>query len=138
MINFNSLYPEFELQTTNYYKSWLVSVIHAEKKIVGEIQFVFCDDAFMLTINQTYLNHDTLTDIITFPTSISGNILSGEIYISIPRVKENAQLIHSNFDNELARVLVHGVLHLIGYKDGTIDEKTEMRAKEDYYLNLQP
>lgn len=138
MISFNSLNSEFELQKASYFKSWLVAVIEAEKKIVGEIQYVFCDDKFLLTINQTYLNHDTLTDIITFPTSTSGNILSGEIYISIPRVKENAELVHQKYEDEIARVLVHGVLHLIGYNDSTISEKTEMRAKEDYYLNLQP
>lgn len=138
MISYSSLYSEFELQNPAFYKDWLANVILTEGKIIGEIHYVFCDDEFLLSINQAYLDHDTLTDIITFPTSSSDEILSGEIYISIPRVKENAQLNQSDFDDEIARVLVHGVLHLVGYKDGTDFEKIEMRAKEDYYLNLQP
>lgn len=138
MIIFNSLTSEFELQNPGFYKDWLVSVILNEDKIIGEIQYVFCDDDFLLSINRTYLNHDTLTDIITFPTSSSKFILSGEIYLSIPRIKENATINQIDFQSEFSRVMVHGALHLIGYNDVTPSEKKEMRAKEDYYLNLQP
>ena len=138
MISFSSLYSEFELQNPGFFKDWLADVILAEGRIIGEIQYVFCDDEFLLSINQTYLNHDTFTDIITFPTAVSDTILSGEIYISIPRVNENARLNQTDFENEIARVLVHGVLHLVGYKDGSDTEKIVMRAKEDYYLNLHP
>jgi rRNA maturation RNase YbeY len=136
MISFSSLYSEFELQNPGFFKNWLGDVILAEGRITGEIQYVFCDDEFLLSLNQTYLNHDTFTDIITFPTAVSDTILSGEIYISIPRVNENARLNKTDFENEIARVLVHGVLHLAGYKDGSDTEKIVMRAKEDYYLNL--
>lgn len=138
MISFSSLYSEFELQTPGFFKNWVADVILAEGRIIGDIQYVFCDDEFLLSINRAYLKHDTFTDIITFSTSSADEIVSGEIYISIPRVKENAQLNQSDFKNEIARVLVHGVLHLVGYRDGSDLEKIEMRAKEDYYLNLQP
>ena len=138
MISFNSSVSDFDIPRPKFYKIWLHAVIKSESKTAGDIQYVFCDDEFLLEINQSFLKHDTLTDIITFPASTSDVILSGEIYISIPRVKENAIQIQTKFDDEFARVLVHGLLHLIGYKDKTALEIVEMRAKEDYYLNLQP
>lgn len=138
MISFNSLFSEFEIQKSTILKEWLVSVILAEGRIVGDIHYVFCDDEFLVSINQTYLKHETYTDIITFPTTTSELIISGEIYISIPRLEENALINQSTFHHELSRVLVHGILHLTGYNDKTLSEKKEMRAKEDYYLNLQP
>lgn len=138
MISFNSLTPDFEIQDPNTFKNWLVSVIQSENKLIGDIQYIFCDDNYLLEINKNYLKHDTLTDIITFPSTISDTVLSGEIYISIPRVTENAEQNQDKFVNELVRVLVHGILHLIGYNDKTPSEKREMRAKEDYYLDLQP
>ena len=138
MINFNSLKEGFVLSNPEYLRTWLKAVIESEKKKQGDIQFVFCDDDYLLTINRDYLNHDTLTDIITFPTSNNPSVVSGEIYISVDRVTENATIENVLFDAELYRVMVHGVLHLMGYKDHQSDEKIQMRSKEDYYINLQP
>lgn len=138
MINFNSLKEGFVLSNPEYLRTWLKAVIESEKKKQGDIQFVFCDDDYLLTINRDYLNHDTLTDIITFPTSNDTSVVSGEIYISVDRVTENAAIENVIFGAELNRVMVHGVLHLMGYKDHQNGEKIQMRSKEDYYLNLQP
>ena len=138
MINFNSLKEGFILSNPEYLRTWLKAVIESEKKKQGDIQFVFCDDDYLLTINRDYLNHDILTDIITFPTSNDTSVVSGEIYISVDRVTENATIENVIFGAELNRVMVHGVLHLMGYKDHQSDEKIQMRSKEDYYLNLQP
>ena len=115
-------------------KNWLKSVIVSEGNKAGDIQYIFCDDNKLHSINKTYLNHDTFTDIITFSTTENEKIISGEIYISIERVKENS-IVHSvSFINELSRVMVHGVLHLVGYNDHSPSEKRIMRSKEDYYL----
>ncbi len=138
MINFNSLKEGFVLSNPEYLRTWLKAVIESEKKKQGDIQFVFCDDDYLLTINRDYLNHDTLTDIVTFPTSNDTSVISGEIYISVDRVTENANIENVIFVAELSRVMVHGVLHLMGYKDHQNGEKIQMRSKEDYYLNLQP
>ena len=138
MINFNSLKEGFVLSNPEYLRTWLKAVIESEKKKQGDIQFVFCDDDYLLAINRDYLNHDTLTDIITFPTSNDTSVVSGEIYISVDRVTENAAIENVIFGAELNRVMVHGVLHLMGYKDHQSDEKIQMRSKEDYYINLQP
>ena len=120
----------------------ILSVIRKEKKKAGDINFIFCNDKLLLSLNKKFLKHDTLTDILTFqygspvgrdlksrPTEVSG-----DIFISIPRVKENAKKYKATFENELLRVMIHGVLHLCGYKDKTKDEKKEMRTRENYYL----
>ncbi len=119
------------------YKNWLKTVISSEGKKAGDIQYIFCDDNHLHKINKAYLNHDTLTDIITFATTDNENIISGEIYISLDRVIENANIQSVLFNDELNRVIVHGVLHLIGYDDHSISDKKIMREKEDYYLHLQ-
>jgi len=138
VIIFNTLLDDFELQNPESLKVWLKNVIRHEQKYVGDIVYIFSDDEYLHAINLDFLNHDTLTDIITFDTSEDDEIISGEIYISAERVADNAGLLNKDFQEELSRVLVHGVLHLIGYGDKTPEEKTEMTAKEDYYLNLQP
>lgn len=115
--------------------SWLLSVIASEDKNLGEINYIFCDDAYLLSINQQYLDHDTYTDIISFDTS-EGNDLSGDIFISVERIKENAQQFNVSVDDELKRVLVHGILHFCGYKDKTDDEAKLMREKEDEKLKM--
>ena len=137
MIRFNSLIPEFDLTYPNQLKNWIRMILRNEDHLEGDIIYIFCDDDFLLNTNMVFLKHDTLTDIITFPTSSSNKVISGEIYISLPRVKENSKKLNQDFNNELSRVLAHGVLHLVGYNDRTEAEKSEMRAKEDYYLNLQ-
>jgi rRNA maturation RNase YbeY len=138
MVRFNFLEIDDDILDRHGIKQWLKLVIKSEKKINGNIQFIFCNDEFLLGINQAYLDHDTYTDIITFPTSQNASIISGEIYISIERVMENAISRNLKFEFELSRVMVHGILHLMGYHDTSKAEQSEMRAKEDYYLNLQP
>lgn len=138
MINFNSLDSDFCLNYQAKRRQWLSSVILHEAKITGDINYIFCNDEYLARINLKFLRHDTLTDIITFPNSGSDAIVSGDIYISLDRVKENAENLNLSFEVELDRVLVHGILHLIGYNDLSPDEKLQMRAKEDYYLHLQP
>jgi len=114
---------------------WIKDVIVNEGKSLGDISFIFCSDNYLLEINRKYLEHDFFTDIITFDY-VRESIISGDIFISVERVKENAVQFSKSFENELNRILVHGVLHLIGYKDKSKQEKDLMTQKEDYYLNL--
>lgn len=138
MISFTNLFPNIiNNENKSYYSNWLKTVIISEGKKTGDIQYIFCDDKHLNKINKKYLNHDTFTDIITFPTTINKDIISGEIYISIDRISENSKIQSVSFDDELSRVIVHGVLHLIGYNDHSVPEKKLMRSKEDYYLHLQ-
>jgi len=118
-------------------REWLMAVILAERKSAGEISFIFCDDNYLLEMNVKYLSHDTFTDVITFDYS-EENRISGDIFISIDRVRENASNFKKPFDEEIHRVMVHGVLHLCGFKDKTKKDATLMRHKEDTYLALYP
>ncbi len=137
MINFTYLLSnDLDNLNESHYKNWLKLVIISEEKKTGDIQYIFCDDKHLLEINKTYLNHDTFTDIITFSTTDNKDIISGEIYISIDRVNENSKTQIVPFNDELSRVIVHGILHLLGYNDHTDNEKKLMRSKEDYYLHL--
>ena len=139
MISFNNLLEGFELINPKQLKNWLKEIIQREfDKWEGEIIYVFTNDAYLLTINQNFLKHDSFTDIITFDTSTEKDLISGEIYISIERVRENAQKQNQAFEVELSRVLVHGVLHLLGFTDATSEEKAIMKTQEDYCLNLLP
>lgn len=133
-INFYSE-NNFILQDEIRHDSWLKSVIVSEEKKLEEVSFIFCDDKYLLELNQKYLNHDTLTDIITFDNSI-GNLLEGDIFISTQRVAENADIYEVTFVMELKRVMVHGILHLCGYKDGSLKEKELMRQKEDEKIKM--
>lgn len=129
----------FELKNPEILKSWLEEVIQKEQpKAVGDILYVFTDDISLNAINKDFLDHDNFTDIITFNTSSEVDIISGEIYISVERVKENAVTHQQDFEKELSRVIIHGVLHLIGFKDHSVEEKAIMRTQEDYCLNLLP
>ena len=114
---------------------WLENIIMSEEKKVGEITYVFCDDDYLLKINQDYLKHDYYTDIITFDY-VKGKTISADIFVSLPRILENTQLHSKDFKNEFHRVLAHGILHLCGYKDKTQEEILLMREKEDFYLSL--
>lgn len=116
-------------------ESWLEKLIVAEGKKPGKISYILCDDAFLLKVNQDFLQHDFYTDIITFDY-VKGKTISGDIFVSLQRVSENAELLSKDFEEELKRVLAHGVLHLCGYKDKTDEEKKEMRGKEDFYLSI--
>jgi probable rRNA maturation factor len=117
--------------------NWIKSVIKREGKHPGEITFVFCSDKYLLDLNRRFLNHDYYTDIITFD-STTEKAIAGEIYISIDRVNENAADLKVSFDQELRRVIIHGVLHLLGYADSSKAQKEAMRLKEDACLSLLP
>ena len=125
---------DFELPNAIKTTNWLNSVVEQEGKTLGEITIIFCSDAYLYDLNIKYLNHDTLTDIITFDYVV-GKELHGDVYISVDRVKENAEIYKCSYQQELHRVMVHGVLHLCGYKDKSSVDSVIMRAKEDYYLN---
>ena len=138
MISFDSNLPGFSLMNKAVYRNWIKQVIAHEAKTVGDIYYIFLSDDDLLIINQQYLNHHNYTDIITFPLSESDDTIRGEIYISIDRVQENSKLNRIVFEKELSRVIIHGVLHLLGYDDHSTEEKKIMRRKEDYYINLLP
>lgn len=107
-----------------------------ENKDAGDINFIFCSDTYLLNLNIEYLNHNTLTDIITFNSAENNNEISGDIYISIDRVKENAKNLKITLAKELHRVIIHGILHLCGYKDEIQEDIKIIRKTEDYYLDL--
>ena len=124
---------DFEAESVSNLEPWIKTVITKENKTLGELNYIFCTDEYLLEKNQTFLNHNTYTDIITFDYS-EENQISGDIFISIERVKENARKFAVEFETELKRVMIHGVLHLIGYKDKSEDEQKLMREKENFYL----
>ena len=134
MIDFN-YETDFELEDEGRYSQWLSAVILSEGKKEGEINYIFCDDDYRHKINVEYLNHDDLTDIISFDYSV-GNELHGDIFISIERVKDNALAFEVSFEEELKRVIVHGILHYCGYKDKTEDDTVLMREKEEEKMKL--
>jgi len=123
----------FELSKSAVISAWLSSLISQEKHTEGEISIVFCNDEYLCKLNVEFLNHDTLTDVISFDYSI-GKQVHGEIFISVDRVKENATEFNQSFETELSRVIAHGVLHFCGYKDKTDSESSLMRTKEGFYL----
>lgn len=129
MINFN-YETDFNLDNEEAVAAWLGNVITSENKKEGEINYIFCDDEYLHKINVEYLDHDTLTDIISFDYSM-GNELHGDIFVSVERVKDNAADFEVSFEEELKRVLVHGILHYCGYKDKGEAEELLMRSKED-------
>jgi|TARA_B100001142_G_scaffold323392_1_gene373374 rRNA maturation RNase YbeY len=135
MISFNSNI-DFKLKNKVKLKKWINNVIEKEGKKLNFVNFIFCDDNEMLEKNISYLNHMTYTDILTFDYT-ENNIISGDIIISIDRITENAKTYNVTFKKELKRVIIHGILHLIGYKDKSKKEKKIMREKEDFYLSLQ-
>jgi len=129
VITFNSE-TSFTLKNQKKLVKWIGDVITSEGFQVGEINYIFCDDSYLNKINQEFLNHDTFTDIISFDYTL-GKEVGGDIFISIERVLENAEKFNEVFENELHRVMIHGILHFIGYKDKTKKDKTLMRTKED-------
>ena len=137
MITFNTEGIKFTLKNKTALKQWITSTIEKKKRKTGDIAFIFCSDAYLLNINNEYLNHDTFTDIITFDYSKENHLLpiSGDIFISVDRVKENALKFSKSFEEELHRVIIHGTLHLLGYTDKTKIAKTEMRKQEDLFLH---
>ena len=134
MILFHSE-TKFNLSRKMVHKRWLAALAQKEGFKIGDINYIFCDDDYLLKINLEYLRHDTLTDIITFDY-VENNVLNGDIYISIERVMDNSVIFSVSFEQELLRVLSHGVLHLCGYKDKTKEDAATMRKKEDAAIQL--
>ena len=134
MISFN-YELDFKLENETLYSDWISKVISSEMKNEGEINYIFCDDDYLVEINQQYLNHDTLTDIISFDYSV-GNELHGDVFISVERVRENALDFKVDFAEELKRVMAHGVLHYCGYKDKSEEDEKLMRQKEDEKMKM--
>ena len=118
------------------HKSWIKQTIESNKKQVGEIAYIFCQDQYLLDLNKQHLNHNTLTDIITFDLSDDKHTLSADIYISMERVAENAKKFNKSRNEELRRVMIHGVLHLLGWKDKSKTDKQKMRKAEDSALAI--
>ncbi len=127
---------DFDFNQSEECTSWILNALGEEQRILDNISVIFVSDNHLLNINQTYLKHDYLTDVITFDYSEAESI-SGDIFISVDRVKENAGSFGQSFEHELLRVIIHGVLHLCGYKDKTEEEIDIIRGKEDYYLSLR-
>ena len=134
MISFNYV-TDFELPNEEVFENWIIDIVDSEASAVGEINYVFCDDDYLHKINVEYLNHDTLTDIISFDYTV-GNLIQGDIFISIERVKDNANDFNVSFEEELKRVMAHGVLHYCGYKDKTDADAELMRQKEEEKIIL--
>ncbi|WP_297334708.1 rRNA maturation RNase YbeY [Flavobacterium sp.] len=129
MISFN-YETDFTLSNEQAFEDWITEVIESEDKTEGEINYIFCDDEYLLQKNIEFLNHDTLTDIISFDYTM-GNLISGDIFISVERVKDNAVDYSVPFEEELKRVMAHGILHYCGYKDKSEDDSALMRDKEN-------
>ena len=134
MINYN-YETNFSLKGPNKISSWIANIIKSFNLKVGEINYVFCSDEYLHKINKAFLNHDTYTDIISFDYKL-GNSINGDIYISIDRVKDNSLLYKVSFEEELRRVMIHGILHFCGFKDKTEEDKKVMREKENECLSL--
>ena len=134
MIQFN-YETDFKLQDESKIKNWISSCITNYNFTEGEINYIFCDDDYLLKLNVEFLNHDTLTDIISFDYTL-GKLISGDIFISIERVRENANKFNQTIDNELNRVMIHGILHYFGFKDKSENDKLKMREEEDKCLGL--
>ena len=124
----------YKLKQKTQVRQWIKNTIEAEGFVLDELTFIFCSDAYLLKINQQYLDHDTYTDIITFDNSTEEQEITGDIFISIERIRENAGKFGQSVVDELHRVIIHGVLHLLGYKDKTPNDNKNMTQKEDEYL----
>ena len=134
MISFN-YETDFELDNESQYEDWISRIIESEGFDEGEINYIFCDDEYLHKINVEYLDHDTLTDIISFDYTV-GNLIQGDIFVSVERVKDNANDFNVSFEEELKRVLSHGVLHYCGYKDKSPEDEALMRSKEEEKMQM--
>jgi len=136
-IRFSAHDVPFRLPNTTRARRWILNAAKTEGFIPDTIQYIWCTDDYLLGINKQYLNHDTLTDVITFDYSDEAQLIQGDIFISIDRIRENARTAGTKIADELNRVMIHGLLHLCGYRDKLPEEKSEMTEKEDYYLSLR-
>lgn len=137
-VNFFVEEVDFDLPFPRKTSTWIIASAEKEKRLVKELNFIFCSDPYLSGINRDYLKHSSLTDIVTFDNSESDFEIEGDIFISIDRVKENARKFNVSFLDELHRVMIHGVLHLLGYQDKSKSQKERMRKTEDAYLSLRP
>jgi len=126
---------DFKLNLETLYSDWITRIIDRENASLGNLSYIFCDDSYLLKINQEHLKHDTLTDIITFDYT-ENSVISGDIFLSIDRIKENASQFEVAVDEEIHRVMSHGLLHLLGYNDKSSEEKDLMRNKENEMMEL--
>lgn len=133
-INFFTEDITYTLKQKTKIRAWITATIKEEGYALEELNFILCSDAYLLRINQDYLQHDDYTDVITFDNAEALKTILGDIFISIDRIKENAKQFQSTTETELCRIMIHGTLHLLGYKDKTKAAKTQMTTKEDYYL----
>ena len=133
-IHFHFIQGGFGLAGRKNLKEFLVGLFKKEKTALSRLDYIFCSDKFLLRLNQEFLDHSDFTDILTFPLSAPGEPVTAEIYISIPRVRENAVQFRSRFGRELKRVIIHGALHLCGFQDKSRPQASRMREREDYYL----
>lgn len=127
----------YKLKNKKQVKQWIKDTILAEGFKLNELTYIFCSDNYLLQINQQYLDHDTYTDIITFDNADKDKVITGDIFISIDRIRENAARFNQLVVDELHRVIIHGVLHLLGYKDKTPEDNKKMTQKEDQYLAVR-
>ncbi len=129
---------KYNLKNKRKIREWIVKSVENEDYTVGKVNYILTNDNILVQLNKEYLRHFTLTDIITFDLSEKENELSGDIYISVDRAKENARKYKVSLNNEITRLMIHGVLHLMGYKDKSHEERELMREKEEFYLSLPP
>jgi probable rRNA maturation factor len=135
-IYFHQEEVSFQIQNIKALRLWISEAVSAENKIVGPLNFILCSDNYLLNINKDFLNHDFFTDVVSFDYTV-GNQISGDIFISMDRVKENAQEFGYSLKDELHRIIIHGLLHLLGYSDKMRSLKAIMKDKEDFYLSLR-
>ena len=134
MINFFNEDIDFKLKGKNNFKAWLKKVAEKEGFRINDLNYIFCSDQYLHKINLEYLDHDTYTDIITFDNSEEEKIIEGDIFVSIERIRENSSILNTLLEEEIKRVIVHGLLHLCGYNDYSIEDKEKMRRLESEYI----
>lgn len=134
-ISFQFEEADFDFSDIKKVENWIKNTIKTENCFTGNITYIFCSDNYLLDVNRKYLNHDYFTDVITFDY-VKNSKISGDIFISIDRITENAKIFNVSRENELLRVMIHGILHLIGYDDQTDEQEEEIHKKEDFYLNI--
>lgn len=135
-INFFNEDIDFILENSSIISNWITGIIEDNSFTISQLNYIICSDNYLLEINRSYLSHDYLTDIITFDNSDEANVIESDIFISLDRVKDNAQKLSTSFSTEFNRVLIHGVLHLLGWDDKSQEDKAEMREKEEACLSL--
>jgi rRNA maturation RNase YbeY len=135
-IFFHSEEIDFKLKKKKKVRNWLIELANTEEKTIEELSYIFCSDEYLLEVNKEHLDHDYFTDVITFDYC-DNKVISGDIFISIDRVMENALIFDVSFSDELHRVIIHGILHYCGFQDKSPQQKEVMRSKEDFYLNLR-